>query len=177
MRYAVFDVETPNAKNDRMSSVSVCVVDGGMIAEKFYSLVNPETYFNEFNSNLTGIRAVDVADAPTFPEIWRRLASMFEGCVLVAHNAPFDMSVLSKCLRAYGISWKPSARYLCTCRMARRALPTLPSKSLDSVCRHFGIPLLHHNAESDTLAAAEILLTFFGMGIDPDEFIKEYVFE
>ncbi len=40
MRYIAFDVETPNAQNDRMSAIGVAVIEGEAIVEEFYSLVN-----------------------------------------------------------------------------------------------------------------------------------------
>ena len=33
MRYIAFDVETPNSRNDRMSSIGIAVVEDGRIAE------------------------------------------------------------------------------------------------------------------------------------------------
>ena len=42
-RFIVFDTETPNHRNDRMSAIGITVVEHGQITEEFYSLVNPET--------------------------------------------------------------------------------------------------------------------------------------
>lgn len=173
-RYAVFDVETPNARNDRMSSIGVQIIEGGRLGESFCSLVDPETHFDAFNVRLTGISEARVAGAPTFGALWQSLRPLFEGAVLVAHNAPFDMGVLAKCLAAYDIFWKPSVTYACTCAMARRALPELPTKRLDALCAHFDIPLDHHDAASDARAAAELLLIYGARGIDPTAFFREY---
>ncbi len=71
--------------------------------EEFSTLINPEVYFNRFNIQLTGISPEDVVDAPTFSDLWPSLKCMLEGGILIAHHAPFDMSVLAKCLDAYGI--------------------------------------------------------------------------
>lgn len=176
MKYTVFDVETPNFKNDRISSIGICVIEDGEIKESFYSLVNPETHFDKFNVELTGISEQSVIDAPTFDKLWIKVKEYFDNAVLVAHNAPFDMSVLSKCLNAYGIIWKTKAPYACTCQMARRAFPSLPSKKLNSLCELFNIKLSHHNAESDAMACAELFLIYERGGIEPNEFIKEYSF-
>ena len=176
MKYAVFDVETPNAKNDRMSSIGALVVEGGKIREEFYTLVNPETYFNAFNIALTGITPESVADAPAFPEVFGKLKPLFNDAILVAHNAPFDMSVLSKCLSYYGIHYKESVDYACTCQMARRILPELPSRKLNCLCDYFGIELDHHNALSDARAAAKILLEYERLGFSAEAFAKRYFF-
>ncbi len=78
--------------------------------------------------------------------------------MLVAHNAPFDMGVLAKCLDAYGIRWHRWARYVCTVRFARAALPGMPNYKLNTLCSELSIPLDHHRAGSDAHAAAELLL-------------------
>ncbi len=62
MRYIAFDVETPNRYNDRISAIGIAVVEDGEIVHNFYSLVNPETGFDWFNTQLTGIDEAAVAE-------------------------------------------------------------------------------------------------------------------
>ena len=45
MKYAAFDVETPNSQNRRMSAVGVTLLDETGITGNFSFLVNPETHF------------------------------------------------------------------------------------------------------------------------------------
>lgn len=158
MRYIAFDVETPNWANDRMSSIGVAVVEDGKIVERFSSLIQPETHFDSFNVALTGITPQMVADAPTFAQLWPLLRPLLESGTPVAHNAPFDMAVLAKCLRHYGITWRDTAAYICTCRLAKRALPNLPNHKLDTLCRYYHLDLQHHQADSDAIACAELLI-------------------
>ena len=89
MRYIAFDVETPNHYNDRMSAIGITVIEDGEIIGSYSTLINPETYFDDFNTQLTGIDEEMVADAPTFPEVWGRIRHLFSSGTLVAHNAPF----------------------------------------------------------------------------------------
>ena len=110
-RYIVFDVETPNRYNDRMSAIGISIVEDGKIVKEMFSYVNPEEPFDDFNTQLTGISAETVADAPTFPELWKKIEGMMGSGILVAHNAPFDMGVLKKCLEDYGIRWTERTRY------------------------------------------------------------------
>ena len=158
MRYIAFDVETPNWSNDRMSSIGVAAVEDGRIVDRFSSLIQPETHFDPFNVTLTGITPQLVADAPTFAQLWPRLRPLLESGILVAHNAPFDMAVLAKCLRHYGIMWQDTAAYICTCRLAKRALPSLPNHKLDTLCQYYQLDLQHHRADSDAAACAELLI-------------------
>ena len=172
-RYIAFDVETPNRLNSRMSAIGISVVENGVITEEFFSYVNPESSFDRFNTQLTGIDARTVADAPTFPEVWRSIAPLMSSGILAAHNAVFDLGVLKKCLQAYGIPWKAAVKYCCTVQMGRRLVPGI-SHSLDVMCSHYGIALDHHQADSDSHACAEILLRCFANGAREQDFIRTY---
>lgn len=171
-RYIAFDVETPNSRNDRISAIGITVVENGRIADEFYSLVDPETRFDYFNIQLTGITPEDVKDAPNFSQLWQTIEPLMTGGILAAHNAPFDMGVLSKCLRAYGISRMPQARYVCTCAMGRRCYPALPNHKLNTMCSSLGIELCHHNAGSDSTACAKLLIDYLQKGMSTDGFIR-----
>lgn len=170
-RFVVFDVETPNRLSNRMSAIGITVIENEEITDEFYSLVNPETYFDYFNVRLTGISENTVKNAPVFPEIWSRIEPMMSSGLLVAHNAVFDMSVLKKCLSGYGIEWKPYVRYLCTVQMGKRVLPGMSHK-LDVLCDYYGISLDHHQAASDSRACAEILLRYLDEGADIRQHIR-----
>ena len=172
-RYVVFDVETPNRYNSRMSAIGVSVIEGGRIVRDFYSLVDPEQPFDWFNVQLTGINEETVFDAPSFPELWPKLEPLLSSGILVAHNASFDMGVLRKCLLSYEITWKQTVRGLCTVVMGRSLLPGRSHK-LNDLCAFYGIALQHHRADSDSHACAEILLRYLAMGADPQRYLRSY---
>lgn len=172
-RYIAFDVETPNRFNSRMSAIGIAVVEDGRIVDSFFSLVDPEQPFDWFNTQLTGIDSEAVQGAPTFYELWPRIEPLLSSGVLVAHNAMFDMSVLRKCLWAYGIEWRTQVPGLCTVRMGRRLLPGV-SHRLNDLCAYYGIDLNHHRADSDSLACAQILLRYMESGADPGRFLRIY---
>ena len=174
-RFVAFDVETPNRYNNRMSAIGVTVIENGAVAEEFYSLVDTETPFDAFNTALTGISAETVKTAPTFPEVWPRIAPLMETGLLVAHNAGFDLCVLKKCLCAYGVEWKPYVRYVCTVQMGKKLLPDR-SHRLNALCEYYGIALDHHLASSDARACAEILLRYLDAGADIRQHIRTYSF-
>ena len=174
-RFVAFDVETPNRCNDRMSAIGITVLEDGIITDGFYSLLDPETSFDAFNTQLTGISAETVRGAPVFPEVWDRIAPMMGSGLLVAHNAVFDLGVLKKCLQGYGIEWKRYVRYVCTVQMGRRLLPGM-SHSLNVLCDHYGIGLDHHVASSDSHACAELLLRYLNAGADIRQHIRTYSF-
>jgi len=93
--------------------------------------------------------------------------------ILVAHNAPFDMGVLKKCLQDYGIEWTERSRYICTVQIGRRMLPGM-KHGLDAMCGYYGIELDHHKADSDSHAAAEILLRYMGEGVAVERYVRSF---
>ena len=172
-RYIAFDVETPNRYNNRMSAIGICVIEDRKITDTFFSLVDPEQPFDWFNTQLTGIDRDAVADAPTFPELWRDIEPVMSSGMLIAHNAGFDIGVLRKCLHGYGLEWLPSVKGLCTVMIGRRILPGVSHK-LNDLCDYYGICLNHHRADSDSHACAEIFLRYLENGIDPERYARIY---
>ena len=173
--YVVFDVETPNRANNRMSAIGISLIENGKITKEFYSLINPETSFDYFNTRLTGIDEDMVAFSPSFEEIWKEIEPLMSSGILVAHNAPFDMGVLKRCLNDYEIEWKPYVHYLCTVQVGRKFLPDMKHR-LNDMCDYYNIELEHHHAGSDAHACAEILLNYAKDGAELKNFIRTYKF-
>lgn len=169
-----FDVETPNHRNDRISAIGITVIENGRITKSVGTLIDPETEFDYFNIGLTGITPEAVRGKMTFPRLWERIGEAFSGNLLLAHNAPFDMGVLAKCLRDYGIQTPDTLRYACTCQMARRFFPQLPHHGLHDMCEHYGIALDHHRADSDARACGELALRYAAEGFDLAPFSRIY---
>ena len=173
-RYIAFDVETPNCANDRMSAIGITVIEDGVIVDDFYSLVNPEARFDYFNVQLTGITPEMAEKAPTFSELWAELEPLMSGGTLIAHNAPFDMGVLAKCLSAYDIEWQRAASYACTCAMGRVCYPELSNHKLNTMCAYLDLNLEHHNAGSDSRACGELLLDYMRHGLNISRYVRRY---
>ena len=173
-RYLVFDVETPNARNDRMSAIGLTLVENGEVRRTHATLINPETWFDGFNIALTGITPEAAARAMTFPTLWAYVRPLFDSSILVAHNAAFDMHVLAACLRHYGLDHRAVYPYMCTVRMGRKVYPQLPNHRLNTMCEALDIPLDHHQAGSDSRAAAYLLANYLKQGIDPSAFERRF---
>lgn len=175
-RYFVFDVETPNTRNNRICELGAALIEHGKIVWSKEYLINPDTYFSPQNTEIHGITEDDVKDAPIFPKVWAEIQPMLEGCTLVAHNAPFDLSVLSKTAGSYKIDLAPM-EYLCTLKLTRNYLPELDHHRLNDVCDYYGIPLDHHHAGSDSVACAEILLRLMAAGYPVERMTCLYTFD
>ncbi len=163
--FVFLDVETPNHNNDSISSIGLYVLrkDGELIED--YFLVNPETFFDDFNIKLTNINPSMVKDKPNFLMVWDNIKDYFsDDAIVVAHNAIFDLSVLNKCFKHYHIR-SPFNRYMCTYQLSRKYL-SLPSYRLNKVCEYFDIVLdNHHNALCDTKACFEIFMHLYALNL------------
>jgi len=117
-----------------------------------------------------GISWSDVQGSPTFAEIYYDICEFLEGAdYLLAHNAPFDSGVLKSCCEYWGLDF-PEIPFLCTLKGCRRGL-SLRKNSLDFVCSSLNIPLKHHDAESDALAAARIFVYLRKLGLSYEEML------
>jgi DNA polymerase-3 subunit epsilon len=133
----------------------VKVVDG-RIVDSVAHLIRPPTREFLF-TYIHGLTWSHVAAATDFGRLWPELAPWLDGVdFLAAHNASFDRGVLNACCASYEIA-APLPAFRCTVTMARRAWNLRPTK-LPDVCRHLGITLDHHDALSDAMACAKIVI-------------------
>ncbi len=161
LRYAVVDVETTGGRYEsghRITEVAVVDVRGGAVTDSFHTLVHPNRRILSMTARLTGITDDMVADAPTFDEIADEVYRRINGKVFVAHNASFDWGWVSAQL-GDAIGDVPDVTRLCTVNLARRLVPELHYRNLDSLTEHFEIPIhARHRAHGDALATARVLL-------------------
>ena len=156
-RFAVVDVETTGVRafsGDRIMEIAVVRLDGTVA---FHSLVKPGIPIPPFVAGLTGIDGHAVRHAPPFEDIVDGLLAALQGGVFVAHNARFDWAFVSTEIeRARGLLLQGPR--VCTVRLARKLLPDLPRRNLDTVSFHFGIEIEgRHRATPDAVAAAKCL--------------------
>lgn len=170
-RYIVFDTETPNSRNDSICSIGIAVVEDGRITEERYDLVDPEARFDVFNVELHGICPDMVRFEKNFPVLWQEIEPLMSGGVLVAHNASFDLGVLGKLFRRYGIT-RAADPYLCTVQLGRKCIPDAPNHKLNTLCQLLDIDLDHHNAASDARACAELLCYYMKKGLPVKDYVK-----
>lgn len=96
---AFFDLETTgiNIANDRIVELSILKISTNGKEEWFTSKVNPEMPIPPQSTAIHGITDADVADAPVFKEIAKKLVAFLEGCDLAGYNAiKFDIPVLAE---------------------------------------------------------------------------------
>ncbi|MDB4876205.1 MAG: polymerase epsilon subunit [Gemmatimonadetes bacterium] len=159
--FIVVDVETTGTSphhGDRVTEVAAVRVCNGEATLVFDSLINPERSIPPAIIAITNITWEMVKDAPKFSEVCDQLLGVLEGHVFVAHNASFDWRFISA--EVERATRRPlEGRTLCTVRLARKLLPQLRRRNLDSVTRHYGIDIgARHRAGGDAFATAQVLL-------------------
>lgn len=158
--FAVVDVETTGGRagnGDRITEVAVYSLSNGAIEPVFETLVDPERSIPRFVAALTRITDDMVRGQPTFADIADQVADALAGRVFAAHNARFDWAFLARELRRTRQVAIEGPR-VCTVQLARRLVPGLRSKGLDSVARYFGVEIAdRHRAAGDAHATAVIL--------------------
>jgi DNA polymerase III epsilon subunit-like protein len=108
--WAAVDVETTGLHPVRDRIVEIAVIRLGPHAEKideWSTLVNPGEV--SLGGRIHGLRRAGVKDAPSFSDIRDELLERLANLVLVAHNAPFDVSFLQSETIRDGVACHPSS--------------------------------------------------------------------
>jgi DNA polymerase III subunit epsilon len=155
-RFAALDFETADYGRDSACSLAIVVGEGTQIVDKGYFLIRPPRSTILF-TYIHGLTWSHVAEQPTFGELWPVAARLLDGVEFIAaHSAAFDRSVLYACCTKAGHT-PPATPFYCTVKLARKAWNLRPTK-LPDVCRFLNFPLKHHDAASDAMACAHIVL-------------------
>jgi DNA polymerase III subunit epsilon len=156
--FTAIDFETANPSRASACAVGLTKVRDGQIIHETGTLIQPPAALGEFsywNVNVHGITPAMVVNAPTLRQAALFIKDYVLDDLLVAHNAPFDMSVLRAAFAVEEIP-VPGVDYICTLALAKRTCD-LSSNRLPDVAAEFGVTLArHHDASADARCAAEI---------------------
>ena len=162
--YVVFDIETTGFSpvNNRIIEIGAVKVSGGEIVDRFSTFVNPDVPIPFEIEKLTSIRDEDVMDSPQIDVILPQFLQFCEGCIMVAHNAGFDMSFIMENCRRLG--YPQEFTYVDTVGISRVLLKNQSKHTLDAVAKTLGISLEnHHRAVDDAECTAHIFVKFIKM--------------
>lgn len=164
--FCVVDLETTGgsaARGSKITEFGAVKVRGGQVLGEFQTLVNPDESIPAFITVLTGITQAMVIDAPRIAEVLPSFFEFAHGCVLVAHNAPFDVGFLKHAARELAIPW-PKFEVLDTAVLARRTLirDEVPNVKLSTLAHVFQASTTpNHRALSDARATVDVLHGLF----------------
>lgn len=155
------DFETANPFRGSACSVGMVKInEKGVPIEELHSLIRPHPSvdtFSPYNVHVHGITPNDVVDAPEWSDIINDVLGFIENLPLVAHNASFEKSVLTKLSNLYGMPMMDNSIF-CTLKMSKDCL-SLDSYALPKVYEHLFLELggnQHHDALDDAMMSGEV---------------------
>ncbi|MGO1989959.1 exonuclease domain-containing protein [Mammaliicoccus vitulinus] len=160
MNFVALDLETANTNRSSICAVGMVKIEDNKIVDTYYTLVNPETYFDGFNVMIHGIDEDDVVDSPTFKDIYQDLTAFVEDYNIVAHSTRFDMYAIADCMIDNDLPIWPND-YFCSLRISQALRKGLAIYRLNDLVAEFELDSFdHHNALDDAKASANIITYF-----------------
>ena len=156
--FIAIDVETANNDPGSICQIGFARFAGGALVDNWAWLIHPQTWFSSHNTAIHGIRAADVAQAPSWDDVYDEIAALLAGRIVVSHTA-FDVTATARACARYdrpllGAQWLDSAR------VARRAFAQFARRGwgLASLSEYLAIEFDHHDAGEDARAAGLVVL-------------------
>ncbi|WP_282941868.1 PolC-type DNA polymerase III [Paenibacillus sp. RC67] len=159
IEYVIFDIETTGLSivNNRIIEIAGVKMKDGKEVDRFATFINPHERIPYNIQQLTNITDDMVKDAPELTEMLPKFIDFVGDCVLVAHNARFDMGFIQANCKQLGLPvvTNPS---LDTLELARLLFPTMKNHRLNTLADKFKVGLdNHHRAIDDSIALGYIL--------------------
>lgn len=171
MKTLIFDTETTGLVLHRKAKAELqprIIEWGGLLVDEegneldsFNTLIDPGVPLPAEITKITGITEAELKGQPTFAEVAPRLRELFsEADVLIAHNLPFDSTMMKLDLGRAGLldGW-PWPKYL-ICTVQEHAAAWGHRPKLTELYEHYmGRPLAQtHRALDDVRALKEVCL-------------------
>ncbi len=162
--FLVIDLETTGGAphlGAGITEIGAVKVRAGEVLGEFKSFIDPQHPVPAYITDLTGITDEMVFQAPTIAQIFPSLLEFMgspEETVLVAQNAPFDLSFLTYSARTHGFDW-PKYPVLDTAIIARKVLSRdeVPNCKLGTLAEFFGTKTTpNHRALDDARATVDV---------------------
>jgi DNA polymerase-3 subunit epsilon len=156
---AFFDLETTGIDpvRDKIVEIALVRLDPGGERASLTRRVHPGRPIPPEATAIHGIRDVDVADAPKFPEIARELLAVFKDADLAGFNVRrFDVPLLDREFRECGLDLALATRRIVD---AMTIFHKKEARDLSAAVRFF-LDREHagaHGAEADVLATIDVL--------------------
>lgn len=137
--YVVLDLETTglNPKYDRILEIGALKIEEEEIVGTFQKLINPQMQIPYRVQELTGITQVMAEEGEDMDTSVKEFLDFCGDCPLLGHNVIFDYSFVK--FKAVNMGYQFEKMAVDTLKIARTALPGLPSRRLTSLCEHYQI--------------------------------------
>ncbi|NLL80752.1 MAG: PolC-type DNA polymerase III [Tissierellia bacterium] len=155
--YCVLDLETTGLTpvTEKITEIGIMKIKDGNVIDEFSCFVNPEKPIPANVVELTGITDGMVADAETIESVFPKILQFIDNCVLVAHNASFDINFLKHNARVLGYEFDYT--YIDTLSLAKELFPEFKSYKLGRIAKQLGIIVeVAHRALDDVNTTVKI---------------------
>ena len=158
--YVSFDLETTglSSRLEEIIEIGAVKTKNGMTIGEFQTFVNPGKPLSAFTTELTNISDDMVKDAPCLEEALTKFLEFSKDCVLVAHNAIFDVSFIKEAINKLGFP-KLTNPIIDTLPLSRFLYSEHRSHTLGSISRRFNIEYdedVAHRADYDAKVLSNV---------------------
>jgi DNA polymerase-3 subunit alpha (Gram-positive type) len=153
----VFDIETTGLSNRscKIIEIGAVKIKDGKILDTMDIFIDPECEIPEEITKLTSITNDMVKGAPKEKEGLEQFLEFASDCLLIAHNANFDIGFIRVAAERNNLPFENS--YLDTLGLSRYVNSELKNHKLDTIASHYKLAdFNHHRASDDAKILAEI---------------------
>ncbi|WP_349401719.1 polC-type DNA polymerase III, alpha subunit [Candidatus Phytoplasma solani] len=159
--YVIFDLETTGFSSirDKIIEIAGVKIKKGQKIEEFQALVNPQEKLNPTIISITNITDEMLEGQNTIKQVLPNFLDFIKNCILVAHNATFDMNFLKEKTKELNITLTPQP-VIDTMALSQRYFSEfLKYFSLKRLTTVFKVKMeSHHRALSDANATAQVFI-------------------
>lgn len=157
--FTVLDVETTGLSADsghRICEIALLRFRGGKVLDSFESLIDPQRSISPGASAVNGLTDFQISGQPLFGQVAEQVQGMLACSVLVAHNAPFDLSFLAAEWRR--LRWPPRLGFTVDTLLLARRLYNFRRNNLVEVARSLRVRIdREHRAMGDVWTTLRVL--------------------
>lgn len=159
INFTAIDIETANFDDDAPVRLGITIVKDGEIVESFCKLINPESEFDWYMTDVLHMSPSDFTDKPNFPEVWKEVEPILKSSdYIVAHGSSFDYKVLKNTIERYHLSFPVFDQLLCSMVISRKVFTDSPSYGLPWLANNFNFYWRGWEAGNNAKVCALILL-------------------
>lgn len=160
--FVALDIETTgfSPSSDRILELGAVKFTTENTLGEFEELIDPELEsIPESATEVHGITLDMLRGKPTLGEVLPRFLNFARDCILVAHNANFDLGFLKRGLSHYGLGRDLPHQVVDTLTMTKVAFPNRSSYKLQDLAADLGIDVhAAHRATDDARVCMEVFL-------------------
>lgn len=158
--FVVFDIETTglNPKNDNIIEIGAVKISNRKVVDSFSTFVHIDKKLPGKIIELTSITDDMLQGQPEIDEALPAFLDFAKGCVLVAHNAKFDLGFIKEKAKVLSIeNYNPTV--LDTLELSKALIKDVKNHRLNTLTKKLGINLInHHRAVDDANATGQLLI-------------------